>query len=564
MLTDIIHIHKVKYDNIYNNIDETFNHYALIEALSNYIGIHDLFILSMLSNKFKSVIMLLWHDIINNVNTDLIDIINHQCFQCFDRLKKYDDVSNELLAICKVGSDKMYKNYNIKLILRSNVLHQCVYYAIGNRSYYIVEKLTKYSYIDNVETLKLICQFYNEKIINQIINQYTFRMPNVDLFKTILPILCAYNKLYTIIKWEELLTVNECELVYNLFKQYDDVKLKNILALRYLNITPIIPTLVLDELINWFSIHGELREIKYIKSKYKNLAIHHLILLTDQFYKYHYHADLTYLNHSIEYNLLSITLATKYNRSIIYIDKLSNNIIINLLPNIDDYLLKILIKRLKIDTPLTTEQINILYNKVKNTNIYNLYFNMIHIPIQYKLEFAPMLYKKHLSQYATFLSETREYNILSIELAAIHPYDNVNIYDNHLTLNDKISYIKKYKNYHVIFLLMQNIETDELICDENCQYYTDKHNTYTLKLTQFNKEYCEWVLQCNIISYQQLVYLYFINIKLDKSYKLYNYDFIMFIIHHQEFKNINKLIVLLFIKYYSIDNDVVSQLMSFF
>lgn len=563
------------------DIYHPFNHYALVESLNYYIGMHEMLILASLSKKFRTCIELLWN---KNVNMEpenrAIDAINHQCMSCFEMNKHYQNNSEILIAIYKYGAKKILKkykkgSYKIKN-LTSDVINQCVLYGVS-QDYYFLEKLLKYNSIINAD-LELICTHINEKILTYILNHYSYNMPTLQQFKILLPHLCLYNKKYSILKWQELLTVDECDLLYTLFKNSIDNDIQNVLLEQYLkllNYDGKTEIKNLNECIEWIAIHGDSNIVKYLKSK--NLSTEHNLLLTEKYYEFYYHSNLTYLNESIENNILSVKLALKYGRTSYYIDKLDNNAIINLLPPITSYyLLNKLIQKLE-DVPFTATQIDILYNKVdekKSLTAPELLIKFIklnHIPIDLKIKMLPYLYEQQLGEHADFLGTTREYNLLSLQMA--EPYKNAYVYVSHLTFRDKISMIEKYKhNYNIVRVLVHHMKFYDINSyypsnnlriytelkydnDIECkrQYQVSKNITKTY-LQERSLEHFNWLLKCDIVNYKELVCLIFEDVKFKYEFASKNFNYMIalmnFIVTHEEFKMIDVHKVLMFLKYY--------------
>lgn len=574
---------------ISNDIYQPFNHYALVESLNSYFGMHDMIIFASLSKKLRTCVELLWD---KNVNIEpenrVIDAINHQCMSCFEMNKHHQNNSEILISIYKYGAKKIlkkykqgdyyYNNHKIKN-LPSDVIHQCVVYGVS-QDYYFMEKLTKYNTINDTNTLSLLCTHINGNILTYILNHYSFNMPTLQQFKILLPHLCLYNKKYSILKWQELLPVDECDLLYTLFKESNDIEIQNVLLEHYLKLYDKyekydnhVKINDLNECIKWVSIHGDSNIIKYLKSK--NLSPEHNLLLTEKYYEFYYHSNLTYLNDSIENNILSVKLALKYGRTSYYIEKLDNDAIINLLPSIiSPYTIGKIIQNLQ-DLQFTSKQIDILYTKVDEKKSSELLIKLLkfnHIPIELKIKMLPDLYEKQLGEHAIFLGTSRKYNLLSLQMA--EPYRNAYIYVNHLTFSDKISLIGKYKNnYNIVRVLIHHLKfndinsynpsnilriyTDVRYDDNDIEYKRQYQvsNTNTGFFQEKHIDHFKWLLQCDIVNYKELINLTFENVKFNHAFsysKNFNYkiELMKFIVTHEDFKMIDVHTVLMFLKYY--------------
>lgn len=548
-----------------NDIYQPLNHYALIEVLSPYIYQHDMMILASLSNKIRKCIHLFWNKILHNVTNQeyIIDVVNHQCYHCFKRNYIYN---NEiLLTIYKNGSKKILKIYKFKnKSIDVKILHDCVDMATRH-DYYFLEKITKYNIIINPNTLSLICGHCNEKIINQILNFYMYNMPTLALFKILLPQLCLYSKRHIIFKWIDLLTFKECDLLYTLFKQSTDIDIQNLLLLHYIKLSS-----VNNECIEWFSRHGNLSAIKYLKEC--KLFVDQNLLLTEKYYEHYLHANLTYLNDTLEYNILSVKLADKYHRTTVYIDKLDNESIFNLLSVNNNYIVNELMNKIQ-DLPLTLNQMDILYEKMNGimskTLVLKL-FRLTHLSIDIKIKMLPFLYKHNGGIYATFLGANREYNLLSLSMVDINP--EAYIYVNHLNLTDKLSLINKYQHhYSIVRVLIHHIKIYEIKIIQKTNYriykvIKDNQIEYYRISPTFNVNHCKWLLKHDLLNYKELVHYVYKDVKKcfdvvkNDMNKNYLFSLMDFIVTHDEFKNIDSYTLLMLLKFYSNNKNVVMEM----
>jgi hypothetical protein len=580
-----IHIHKgeVKYKNCItkdNNVYEPLNIPSIIDGLSDFLGIHDMILLSLLSKKIRTVVIKKFQIIVNKIKDEsiIIDAIHHRCYKCYDKMKELssDGFTKQLVAICKIGNKKFLKTFEKQYSLCNlnqvaGLLDECIIFSLNN--HYFINKLTTDNTVENLNTLSLISQNLTEKtdVTIDIVDNLLKDPMTKEKYIILLQSMCFFEKTRSINSYNYL-TLDNIDLIYQLIQGDYKSNIIDALLKIYINLINIIPNENLDVIINKLSLHTSSSKIyNIIRDIYPSLSTKHKLALLDKIYDYIYGnlgEMVNFLSETNEFNNISIDYATKYYKT--------NGIFTNKLTNMElIYYINTSINGSVIENCLSNltdndECQSLIYNKHISLTSAEKLLTFKNINENLKLELIDYVY--HYKSKLDLLDYSREHNLLSLHLA--EKYKGY-IYAKHLTFDDLLISIKKYEHcHHVVKILTHQLKRHDIknfiYTNYNTLYPCISINDDDVETTKYYQlvisddlKDITWMLSNNLISYQELVvkiykkicnhYDALINIK---YMHFYINDVVIFIANHEQFHQIDVYIVLMLLKYYGSSENI--------
>jgi len=579
--------HNLKYNNLERinnikteNIYQPINYPSLIDALSYYIGIHDMLLLSSVNKSIRTVISKNFMTIVNKQSKylQISDCIENQCMKCYKFLKhKHNEY--QLIPIFKTGLVKFLNEYesvkNLK-ITDKHIFNQCV---ILCKNSYFLQKIVDNNdiTIDNDILKSLSYNVFNTNILRKITNI------DKERYLILLPIYYHYECIYLINIYIDYIDNSDILTVLNLLSK-SNKNINTVLLNRLLKVIDFekISTIQQNMILTFVSKYYDYEIINLI-AKYKTiLSNQQKLIIIEIIYKCNYIVgiaewDLKFLDETEEYNKLSIELSQKYFISDGYTSKMSNKSIIKLLVskgyNEQKYIEQI--KNLSEKDVKLLENIDIdFYKKLYNSSLKHLY--LLNVSEKFNLKLMEAIYANGDSHNYQFLGKNKEYNLLSIKLAT--KYNKAYIFVNHLTFDDKIEMIKKYKEYiNVVKIIVYHLKMNDIknipytfyptiyqktTMDENeierCEYYKISLNNL--------KNDNDWMFE-GIIPYHNVVYQLYKEVlnKYNKNINPKEFNYLLtqvnFIVNHKDFKDIDTHIVLILLKIYINNKYIIESIL---
>lgn len=196
------------------------------------------------------------------------------------------------------------------------------------------------------------------------------------------------------------------------------------------------------------------------------------------------------------------------------------------------------------------------------------------ITIDYQLLLMPFFYKYGFTGNLLALTTTREFNILSFDLATCK---KDHLYVNHLTHEDKLSLINKYQdNYDKIRILIHHLklaDIKEVIINHDYHIIkqiddNDVERSYYYQIVLPNNHIdILFYLDTGLMTYPQFVEKTLMMAKTaylqcyDKSTFYFYTELIIYIIKHKDFDQIQNNIIIYFLKFYCNNQYIVKGLL---
>ena len=363
-ITNIFHPHKVNicYEkiDIYNPVSLP----SIIDALSEYFGIHDYFKIKMVSKSWRLALQNYVADV-KEPFTCLLNAIEHDCQNCAEQLSVLENFTDKwselLLNGYKYGSLKCMELFkdkfenlqfnNLSLLVQPRdctvqhivFIHNCILYALShdiNKVQKLIEYITEYYMIEHYDTLKLICDVANYQIITNVIKK--LQNPHSRTNMLILPLLCQlkmidkkiskyidYDNYEKIVKLTvDNINIYTKEIILKLLK-----KLFKIMG-QFYNLT--ISDTYIEIIIQWLFEVNTNDSIIIRMISLSNLKDKHIKSLAYKIYETKNPSLIdNYLSNTIPSNLLSIELAIKYSKGNVYVSKLNFDRILKLIDETD-------------------------------------------------------------------------------------------------------------------------------------------------------------------------------------------------------------------------------------
>lgn len=595
-------VHQITYNNykVVNiikpteHVYEPLNYPAIVEALTNYLHVHDLLLLSMVNNQLRTCLYNKYSAICHKPKESfIIDMINHQCIKCYTStiyLSSPMNKNEQVKALFSLNKNKAIRFINIYLSknnfkeLSAETVNHCVKMVLNDLDFKhpIInhfEEIIRYNKITDLNLLKTLITALTKEKNNRIgfIIMNMYDNVNKEIFFILLPLYCKRD-ISSALK-SEYFTEEHISLLLDLIIKYDncysvrntliDILLKvlppNLSELQLNTILPIINK-------NYSTYYHE--KLLNTKIPFHTLSNQHKLLLHKCINSTY---DISFLDTTSEYNLISLELAKKGIVSL-YTSKLSPKQILKYMINNmnNNYMDRIFNELLLKLTQLSDKDKKKLY-KIPISTIYQssvLHLLKLNIDEPYKIKLIEKAYDDYYSKELTFLDTTRNYNKLSLKLAAKH---DGHVYVHQLSFEDKLKYIKKYENsYYVVKILIYHLKRydiqykissykDESILFESST--TNDDDIVTNKYYQLTEgksiEYYQWLYEIKMINYKQYVYYSFPDIQkhhqLNDLFRVttYKLDIIYTMVINDEFATLDFQLVLFLLKYYVSEEKIV-------
>ncbi len=550
---------------------EPMNLPSIMSALLSYIDLHDLLKLLMLSKTFRLTIIKEEFKINTTIEKILKNAADHQCMKCVQLLYTVDHLLLMFVACCQTGNKEYYKMiqndlYRLRSVkngplaprdFNTITLHECIKGLLKLDSYlkkdlfnHLLDKN-----INNIETLSLIIATTDEYYIKKICANITDI--NKEAYLILLPYLCQYNFRFTLEKNIDWVTdLNELyELMQN---RYDHEVMRSLFRKLLSENYPF------EDVVYWATLYYDERILELVLTNY-DCDLTPLISLAYQF-------DLqTYYNldHNKEENKLSIELSSKYTLytpRTIYTSFLTVEEMINQLLSISNKYVQYELIRHISNIVQIDDVIIPLINWIEENEVKEGLLLMDKINEKLKLKLVPLAYKHNESEQLTFLKNSKEYNLLSVQEADKH-YMNNYIYVNHLNNEDLLKllvtvqnkYIKKILIYHIKPYLIKTIYKNET--KNRSTYQLTRYNDgeivelyYQLKL---DISCIEKIKQCIEMDEQ----IYFEIFRQLCHEEIYRVHIIQYLIEDFKFKQTNTEDMIKLLKYYPSNISMINDLL---
>jgi len=583
----------------YNNMSKISDG-GILDSLIRYLDPHDILLLFSTCKYIRIYFMDKKFSIQLDSEKLIIDMVSNKCKIC----KKYlqicsDEMSNKLfMLICKKLDTKIIEQFKFSFNYIENIdnyFDNCVFYALKrdtNDQIILLRYITSRFNIKNIELFKQVCL---KKDVTIFMNMKNFSYSLTDKqIKIILPYICEYN-------------VDARSFIASILNFYRNPE-NYIYLLDLINnnqdkystkiLSTLLRFLILDQKINEVDtlliakitaklIEKEKDIIKLIDKKVFEILFNNIksneikLLLVDAAYLLKFGPDFNFLDEKLEWNLISLHYATKYNDQNVYIDKLSTieylNCFNNLSTNDSNVIYGLVLKSnkykdlLNFDT-LFDKAFNFIIKSIKyaNSNILgynrNIIMHLLKIPnldIKYKILLVPLAYNNWCSKELTFLNKTKELNLLSIRMASEYSKEyhyDLEIYTESLSVREHLENFIKIDNIRVKERLLKkvvdkdvskDIDLMQQIIDWVVNY--DEHKGYKNSLTNLLAEmkYLMTNLKYPLISISYTNQNSYNLLFLDDSEELNEISIIEALKHNDEYRTIycNKLSIDKLLKY---------------
>lgn len=498
------------------------NYFSLAQALSNYVGPHELKKLTRVSNKLNVV----FKGMTFTNEQKMVNAIKYDCYRCYNKFSLYLTVEQQALCICKSGNASYITRINIPL----NVDMICAIAELSNKS----QMMTKYISLNHISLQN--CIDIIKHCCNPSILKVLCKPSNISICLTKL---CEYNMSTTIESYINY--IQDVNLLHQCLFISDNHSIKSILASSIMDLGESCPFT-----IDWVKNYGNQ---KLIKNHFEH---------QDDFMETYYRVDLERCVQikTIEEELQSIVFAEKYNRNYMSIDNLTNEQKINALKNVTDARFKMIL--LALDDGTTVDDVLLCKHK-KVIKPYGIHIAKLNVEYETKRLFYKYIYKYHSSYNAQeIFEENKELNLLSVNYA--NKYSG-RLYINWLDMYDIIALLSKYKDNNTITKVL----TQQLKISMIKEHMPLEPYEYHYVETRYDDDdversvYYKLVLDENTImtkeNYHQLAYQFYLEI--EALYKKDHVDFdqkvpiMLKFIKHPQFIYLDDGLVVMFIKMYA-------------
>ncbi len=619
------------------NIYYPINYPAIIDALLPFLELHDILKLLMLSKCIQFAILNIYKDNGFVIKNTIVNAMKHNCSNCVENMAKYGDVINleAFMVGCEYNSLKSMEKlndsytfqfleneitYNIpgsntfityweyimddeNVIGFNNFARKCVELSFNHtpdETIKLLEYITKYFRINNIETLILICKLQNEKIIENIVKHIDVFNVDISIVKFILPYLCEYNICDS---------VEYCISILNSDDNYE--YLGEIIKNNVDNYKPEIILLLLKGIINGCDDFGEdnvfiiklvnqFADKQLLKQTLKDTIIDDNLKmsLVSKAYEFNLSKYLPFLKNTKESNIISINEITKNENNVVYTNHLSSFELLNFIVNTDNVKIKTqLILSIDDEYDILKHDDSMLIivdfaiNNYNETLLKHL-MNLNNLNINFKVMLIPIVYENGINVDVSFLDETEEFNILSINEAI--KYSDTRVYTSKLSFETILKFIVNSNGNARESLLKQlNIKTNEIekyntniiniksnvcivnknILPKHYKYiddvykYEDNEVYYNCKFKMSKKvihlNYTKLLLEMDDSCYHEIFDMIMILLDTGKHYFLKNgKETIRYLVQQQKFNGINISNVIKLLKYYCDDSKLLDDIIT--